>query len=257
MSASPLPKKGSFSKLFALSNQHKRTPSIKSKKHSPVQIIHLHQEPPNFFVKPQIPDPSISALKEENLQLSKKVSSLKQKIRILQSSQKIQISSFDPSEKKNLLETQEKCLQLIDSLFNSLNTIFLNSVKKVKFEDFELKLINDFQNFQRKTRINTSEYVKKVLGWRHQFNDELLSPADSLNAEGKMKKKVMRSVSSIIASSIKVYGVCLKDFCADGKNGIWFKKGEIVEVVNMQNGKCEGRIGDRRAVFSEEFVKIV
>ena len=114
-----------------------------------------------------------------------------------------------------------------------------------------------WRNFQRKTRINTSEYVTKVLGWRHQFNDELLSPADSLRAEGKGKKKVMRSVSSIIASTIKVYGICLKDFCVDGKEDLWFKKGEIVEIVNMDNGNCGGRIGEREGVFPRDYVKIV
>lgn len=254
MSTSPLPKKGSFSKFFTNSSQHKRVPSYKILNHSPIRTFHKPSPPP----PPQTPDATISNLTEQNLELQKQVNLLKHQIQTLQPKpSKIQTPSFDLTEKKNFLETQEKCLNLIDSLFNCLNNIFTNSINQVKLEDLELKLIDDFQNFQKKTKINTSEYVKKVMGWRHRFNDELLSPADSIKAEGKLKKRVVRSVSSIIASSIKVYGICVKDFCVDSKEGLWFKKGEIVEIVDMDNGSYEGRIGGREAVFPKEFVKIV
>ena len=263
MSASPLPKKGSFSKFFTNSSQHKRVPSYKIYKHSQTHTSHqpspsLTPTPPPPNPLPHTPDSTISHLTDQNRELQKQVNHLKHQILTLQPrSSKIKTPSFDLTEKKTFLETQEKCLNLIDSLFNCLNNIFTNSINQVKLEDLELKLIDDFQNFQKKTKINTSEYVKKVLGWRHRFNDELLSPADSIKVEGKLKKRVVRSVSSIIASSIKVYGICVRDFCVDSKEGLWFKKGEIVEIVNTENGSCEGRIGGRVAVFPKEFVKIV
>jgi hypothetical protein len=243
MSSSPLPKKGSFSNLLSLSS-HKRNISSKPSQISPIRPSHPTKDPHQQPDKKS--ENSLNALKTQLSTLHQKNLNLKEKIKSLQ-----KVLPSKPT--KNL---EESCIKLIDCLFNTLDEIFRFSLKSAKLENLEMRLIQEFQDFQTVTEKNTGIYIQKIMKWRHHFDDSLLSPADSLKEESGTRK-MSRSVSSIIASTVKNYGICLKDYQCREKNELNLQEGEIVEIIRFEKNMCQGRIADRVGMFPMDLVKIV
>lgn len=256
MSSSPIPKKGSFSKANSGSNIHRRAVSFKMLKPNcarPFEGLIGNIEENS---KSQTPEKIIKFLQEELKKSNEKNHYLKKKIHLLKEKSSSSTSADLVKSLKDISNIQSECLKLIDSLFDSIEKLCNSANKNSLDEVFEMKLIESLQVFQKNTDINTSFYLKKVLNWRHSFCNDLISPAESIKNDSPVMKKNNRSVSTIIASTIKIYAVALKDSQNNG-SCLSFRKGEIIEIAHMKNGLCEGRIGDRKGMFSAELVKIV
>lgn len=263
MSSSPLPKKGSFSNLLSLTTHKKNSSSkVKLSPSPPPQHAASPAVPYQYkncrLVKSKTSENSLSSLKSQVNHLLQKNQDLKEKLKKIQNlikNPQNSIKSPDwPGWKQR--ENEETYMRLIDSLFLILDEIFMFSLNSCKLQDLELRLIQEFQEFQKRTERSTGGYVQRIMKWRHQFNDSLMSPAES-SKEDLASKKLTRSVSSIIASSVKNYAVCLKDHQGKGEHELGFRKGEIVEIVREDKDLCVGRVGTREGAFSKEFVKIV
>ena len=260
MSLSPLPKKGSFSNHINSLTNHRRAASFKILKKSISKASDIVEDQTNDTEKIMKLESTLKNTKDELIFVKTKNSHLQKKFKILQTkySKILGDSCGDVDVAINsIYNIQCESLKLIDFLFESLEKAYNASLNLRYDEDLELKLIKNFQKFQSKTQINSSGYIKKVMGWRHKFTDDLISPADSLKNSMTAAKKNYRSVSSIIASTIKVYAVGLIDFNGSSPLDIKFRKGEIIEIISTNGKICEGRIGDRQGTFPEQYVKIV
>ena len=266
MSSSPLPKKGSFSNLLSLTT-HKKNSSSKVKLSTSPPPLHALNPAAGYqfkdckLVKSKTSESSLSGLKSQVNYLLQKNQDLKEKLKKIQNLLNNPQNSIKNLSKPDWTdwkqrETEETYMSLIDSLFLILDEIFMFSLNSCKLQDLELRLIQEFQEFQKRTERSTGGYVQRIMKWRHQFNDSLMSPAES-SKEDLASKKLTRSVSSIIASSVKNYAVCLKDHQGKGEHELRFRKGEIVEIVREDKDLCVGRVGTREGAFSKELVKIV
>jgi hypothetical protein len=269
MSSSPLLKRGTFSKLVTYTSSQKRIPSTKSLKTPPSNVSEVPQDQSENKEKIETLKSYLKSSKYETKAMKTKINYLKKKIKVLQEKIKQQSdSSIEISSAvKKVYDTQTESMKLINALFDTLDTLYttsssLNLPNKSAFksdinQDLELNLIEKFQKFQNRTRISTRSYVKRIMIWRHKFTDDLIKPADSIKNSTLLPKKNSRSVSSIIASTIKVYAVGLKDHISYSPMSLIFRKGEIIEITNTVNGTCEGRIGDRQGKFPASYAKIV
>lgn len=260
MSLSPLPKKGSFSNLLSFFPGHRRTISSKTLKKTPSKSSDFEDEQKSDIEKTAKLEISLKKANEELHQLKLKNSYLRKKILTLQSKSTKTLGEnyLEMNQNiKNIYKIQNESIKLIDFLFKAIEKAFNFSPNWSIDGNFEIELIENFQDFQNKTQINTSSYIQKIMGWRHNFINDLISPVDSRKNAAESPIKNSRSVSSIIASSIKVYAVGLQDYFNSSPLHLQFRKGEIIEITQVKGDICEGKIGNRQGVFPEKTVKIV